>query len=118
MMPSFDAFCLVEIARIREALDLLEQRILRRRSRIDAKNERWFWLKFMAACEVEESIETQYIEAIAPDGTTTTKRIRPRWYWRQRGEMKRQKPEYRERERLRSKLKRQRAKERRTTDGT
>jgi hypothetical protein len=64
----------------------------------------------MAALEAEESIETQYVEAIAPDGTTTTKRIRPRWYWRERNKIKSQRdPNWRSKERERSRLKRLRA---------
>lgn len=100
---------LVGIARIRVELDRLEQRILRRRNRADFQAERWWWLTTLAALDASDELESHCIEAIAPDGTVTSKRIRPRWYWTQVNARKRLDPTYRERERLRSRLRRQRA---------
>lgn len=92
---TLESFCLAQIARMRERLNRLEQSILRRRSSIDFRNERWFWMTMMAAIEADESTETRYVDAIASDGTVVKKRIRPRWYWRERSRQRQLDPEYR-----------------------
>jgi hypothetical protein len=108
----FDAFCAWRLSLFRRALAERELAVVLRRWRLDARAEWWFYTTVLAVEELSSEItQDTYVQHIDEAGFETRKRVRPRWYWRERQAIREADPTYRERERLRSRLRRMRARD-------